>query len=151
MTAPATGSASGFATNETTGTDPKTASETGNVPSCAANVDANTPRPPQIFPSGADNHARPAVAPTDNANPMLHASIGSIISRHITDIAKTARAFMGCCRKAFVATAAAIKPARSTDGSARVNTMKHPMMQSVINHFTRALRRRINGVATANK
>jgi hypothetical protein len=32
ITAPATGKASGFATSETTGTDPKTASETGMVP-----------------------------------------------------------------------------------------------------------------------
>jgi hypothetical protein len=52
ITAPATASDIGLAINDTTGTCPKTANDTGMVPTNAAIVDAIPPREPTIFCNG---------------------------------------------------------------------------------------------------
>ena len=93
ITAPATGTANGFATNDTTETRPNKISDTGNVPSCAATVAASTVGNRKLREMGCDNHARPAVAPVERAKPTLKASIGSRSNSPVTDAASTWRPF----------------------------------------------------------
>jgi hypothetical protein len=82
---------------------------------------------------------------------MLHASIGSISNKQITDNDNTVRAFMGLRRNELVATAAAIHPARKTDGSPRVNTTNHPMMHNVMTQRMRGDRLFNTGDASASR
>ena len=92
-----------------------------------------------MFPRRADSHARPAVAPTESANPTLHANIGSISNNMITVAARIVRAFIEVPDAALTATKPAITAARITDGSARVSNTNHASMHSTA--MNRLLRR----------
>jgi hypothetical protein len=99
----------------------------------------------------ADAHASPAVAPTLNANPTLHANIGSISNSTMTARDKTIRAFAGEFNTALLATMPAINAARRTEGSPRVRATNHTSSNIVRIHFSKFPRRLNNGDAMMSK
>ena len=153
MTAPATGTAKTLATTDTSGNRPKTNTLGSATPIWAASEVPTGTRsqtgPGRRAAIGPLHRTVPAVAPSDNQNPTDHTNIGS---RSTTAITVRHRIRMAACGRPNTNAEAdimAMTPARSTDGSNRVNAMNHSTRPIVASHRHHGRQRRNKGAAAA--
>ncbi len=110
---------------------PNTSTLGTSTPSWAAIVIANGvasgPNPASRRRNGGPTTVTPAVAPTDSQKPTERTSSGSTSNKMTTAVASNRGGSRSVPMAKASAARAAIVPARSTDGSARVSTTNQPI------------------------
>ena len=133
---------------------PNTATLGTSTPICAATDIAtgvaNRPIGDNRRCSGGPIIVTPAVAPTDSQKPTERTSSGSAINRTTTAMASRRGGSRSLPRVKAIAANAAIIPARSTDGSARVNTTNQAIAAIVAASRIGGRARSSNGAMMAN-
>lgn len=154
ITPPATGTASKFAGMLTNGSRPNTNVTGITTPTCAPSVipsgSANGPSAANRFANAGPTVITPVVAPTDSQNPIDHTSNGSISTNPST---ANARMRIGARSRPVayaIADSDAIVPARTIDGSKRVNATNHKINPTVTPSRGHRRKRRSNGPQAAS-